>query len=397
MENDNLKQMAMKELATREMARRSQANPDMQGGAQSPANVQAQQDLKQAQQGVGLPAQIGMGVKAIAEPTGRLANSALFGVPGITSELLSGGKLVNPIKNGLRVTQGGTNVFEGGDMSPGQKLAADVGGMLVPGGAILKATGLEKQIGNVIKYSKPENTAKLADEVDNALINSRSKVIDNYGPEYKGIIGKSDVKVNLAEPVKNLIDESGSILQNPEFINSPQSKRIIGLIDTVKDNKTLENISAQEADNIQKAIKQLPSIKTKLQKAATSGKHTVDWTNDERILLNFSNDIKSKVIEAHPELVDLNKGYGDFMNNYKQVRGSFGIKKTPDAGTEGLMKNYHNIPQRFKDTVEKVLPKETANKIKEYNKSQRVGETLKAAGLMGLGAAGLEKYKELVH
>ena len=150
------------------------------------------------------------------------------------------------------------------------------------------------------------------------------------------------------------------------------------MVDKVKDNKVLENMSAKEADQLQKSIKQLPSIKTKLEKGYKTGFHNVDWTNEERILLKFSNDIKSKVIDGHDELAGLNKEYGSFMNSYKQVRGSFGISKSVDTGTEGLMKNYHKLPQRFKDEIEKVLPEGTTNKIKDYNNSVALGHQEKA-------------------
>lgn len=150
MENDDLKQQAMQELARRELVKRTQSNPDMQGGALSPANVKAQQDQKQAEAGVSLPAQVGMAAKAVAEPVGRMANSAMFGIPGITSELLSGGKMVNPMTNGLKVTQGGTNVFEGKDMSPGQQLSADIGGAFTPGGLTKNALNIVGKLGNKI-------------------------------------------------------------------------------------------------------------------------------------------------------------------------------------------------------------------------------------------------------
>lgn len=125
-------------------------NPDLQGGATSPANIKAQQDLSQAQAGVSPLAQAGQAVQAVAEPAGRMANSAMFGIPGITSELLSGGKLVNPLTNRLRVTQGGTNIFEGKDMTTGQQLAADVGGAFAPVGALLNVSGVIPKVDGFI-------------------------------------------------------------------------------------------------------------------------------------------------------------------------------------------------------------------------------------------------------
>ena len=367
------------------------------GGATSPANIEAQKNLKKAQYDNSFIQSIGRDVKSVVNPVKYLFNQSLLGIPGITSELLSGGKMVNPLNNNLRVTKGGSNIFDTKDLSYGQKLALDIGSMLIPGAAIAKATGIEKQLGNVVRFSNPKNTAKLADDVDNSLMLAHDKVVKEFGPEYDRIIGKSDKTINLSEPVNNLVKESSDILKNSEFAKTPQAQRVINMVDKVKDNKVLENMSAKEADQLQKSIKQLPSIKTKLEKGYKTGFHNVDWTNEERILLKFSNDIKSKVIDGHDELAGLNKEYGSFMNSYKQVRGSFGISKSVDTGTEGLMKNYHKLPQRFKDEIEKVLPEGTTNKIKDYNNSQRVGQTLKTLGLTGLGLVGLEKAKKFVN
>lgn len=392
--------------------------PEYQGGATSPANVKAQGDLQKAQQD--------------ASPGGFFKNHPILSMLQGGPELVTGKSLsqtVDENSNKTDITPEQAEAYKkkwGEYPSDFNKLntldrfkkigaeaidmATSPSNVIIPGisklaaipaeaGAGLVSKALVDPIKNVIKYSNPKIVAKLADDVDSSLLMSRNKVVDNYGPEYKSIIGKSEQKVNLADPIKNLIEESDSVLQNAEFANSPQAKRILGLVDVVKNDSTLENISAQEADNIQKAIKQLPSIKTKLQKAATSGKHTVDWTNDERILLDFSNDIKSKVIEAHPELVNLNKGYGDFMNSYKKVRGSFGVKKT-----ENLMRNFNNeeqVPQRFKDLLEGVLPEDSINKISQYSDAVSTGKILKTLGLLGggaaLGSVGLGKAKELLH
>lgn len=401
MENDDLKQAALKEMATRELARRTQQNSDLQGGATSPANVKAQADLKQAQFNASPVGLLPTEAKAIAEPIGRAANSAMFGIPGITSELLSGGKLVNPLNNGGRVTQGGTNIFEGKDMSQGQQMTADLAGALVPGGALLKGLGIEKNLGNVVKYSKPQNQVKLADEVQNSLMSQKRNVIDKYGKEYDSIIGQSDKKVNIDPAIKNFVDEAQSLMQNPDFVQqvavkNPQATKIFDMVNGFKEATGTEAISAKEADNLSKFIKNMPGIKSKLAQASKNGYHTVQWTNEDRMLLGLADDIKGQIVEAHGELGALNKDYGQFMNAYKKVAPDFKVGTTINK-----LKNYGEYDPQKQQLLEGILPKQTVDKIKDFSRADATSKVLKKIGLWGatgaLGAAGLGEARKLLH
>lgn len=375
MANDDLRKSAIKELARRELSRRE----NLKGGASSPANIKAQSDLKQAQQANNPIGMAGTYAKDIAEPVGVAANTAMFGIPGLISKKVSN-----------------KDVFEGKDLTGGQKLMAEGVGMLAPTGALLRVTGVERLIGDVIKYSKPKAQASLAEKVQNGLQEAKHTVINNYGKEYDKIIGNSDIRVNLKSPIKNFIDEGKSITENPEFVQqlaakNPQAKKVMDLIETVKSDKVPEELSAKEADNLSKAIKSLPGIKTKLQQGSKYGFHTVQWTNEDRMLLGLADDIKGSVIEAHPELSSLNKEYGSFMNAYKRVSPDFKI-----GTTISKLKNYSQYDPQKRQLLEGILPKDTINKVRDFNRSAKTWEVMKKLGLGAVSVGALKEAHDLM-
>lgn len=265
-------------------------------------------------------------------------------------------------------------------------------------GPVLKAAGMAvspittpigNAIKNVVKYAKPQNQVKLAEEVQNGLMSQKRAVIDNYGKEYESIVGKSQNKVDLTPAVKNFVDEAQSLMQNSEFsqqvaAKNPQAMRIFDMTDKISKAQGLESISAKEADSLTKYIRSLPSIKSKLNQASAKGWHTVQWSNEDRMLLGLADDIKGSVIQAHPELGSLNKEYGQFMSAYKNVAPDFKIGTTINK-----IKNYGEYDPQKQQLLEGILPKQTADKIKDFNNADKTSKFLKNIGLYGLSAAGL--------
>lgn len=352
--------------------------PQYQGGANSPALVKAKEDVSKLQgQNTNLDTQSGI-VNAAANATWPVS---LMMQKGIT----------------------GTDARPSTD-SGGSRMVSDMGMVANPlTGEALKAAGKvigvgTKAIGDVIKYAKPKAQSTLAEEVQNSLLQSKHNVINNYGKEYENIIGNSDEKINISPAIKNFVDEGQSIMQNPEFAQqiaskNPAANKILDLVKTVTNEKVPEELSAKEADSLSKSIKNLPGIKSKLQQASKYGFHTVQWTNEDRMLLGLADDIKSGVIDAHPELSILNKDYGNFMNAYKRVSPDFKI-----GSTISKLKNYNSYDPQKRQLLEGIIPKDTTNKIKDFNRATITGELLKklgigAASAAGIGAAGLEGVK----
>ncbi len=371
MDNNDLKQQAMKEMASRELSRR-QSQPKQPMNVGDVANVVGKN--------------LGKAVSNIPEEVGVMANTALLGIPGFISKKVSG-----------------KDVFAGNDLSPESKMMAEGAGMVAPVGGALKMIGEIPLIKSVGKFANPKNQVKLAEEVQNTLQSQKHDVIENYGKEYEKIVGNSNKKVNLDVPVKNFVDESQSLMQNPEFAQqvaakNPQAMKIFDLTDKVSKAKGLDSMSAKEADNLSKYIKNLPGIKSKLAQASKQGWHTVQWSNEDRMLLGLADDIKGEVIQAHPDLQGLNQEYGQFMNSYKKVAPDFRI-----GSTISKLKDYHTYDPQKKELLEGILPKDTVNKIKEFNRANVMSNVLKKVGIgaakgtgIGLGVeAGAEFMKHL--
>lgn len=325
------------------------ARPEFQGGAESQVNLQAQQGQKDAEFG--------------ASPLGVLkaVNMENISKPDVVGDTLS-------------------------SIAPAA-LTWNMNPLVMLG----KASGVGKTISNIGKYSKPQNQVKLADEVQNALMSQKRGVMDKYGKEYESIIGKSESKVNLNEPVKNFVDEAQSLMQNPEFVQqvaakNPQATKILDMVNRFKATKGLDevglDISAKEADSLSRYIRNMPGIKSKLNQASKQGWHTVQWSNEDRMLLNLADDIKGTVVEAHPELLNLNKEYGQFMNAYKKVSPDFKI-----GNTVSKLKEYSSYDPQKQQLLEGILPKDTIGKIKEFESADKTYKVLKNLGLIAGGGA----------
>lgn len=345
---------------------------EFQGGATSPANLQAQEDVKKAQ----------FDTDILDVPIAPMAAANQFA--GNIPRMLTGGKFPEA------TTTEGRFVSDVGGL---------VGGMVSPVyPAILKPLGnlagkainpIAKSFSDVMKYSKPQNQIKLADEVQNALMSQKRNVIDKYGKEYESIIGQSKSKVDLSPAIKNFIDESQSLMQNPEFAQqvaakNPQAMKIFDMADKMARTNGLESISAKEADSLSKYIKNMPGLKSKLDQANKKGWHTVQWSNEDRMLLGLADDIKGSVIQSHPELQGLNTEYGQFMNSYKKVAPDFKI-----GSTISKLKDYGNYDPQKAQLLEGILPKETVSRIKDFSNAEVTSNVLKKLGLGAAGAAGM--------
>jgi len=387
--NDNIKQQAMKELARRELAKReSSRTPTAVSEPESVATMGVdyvrQHPFKSLFQG--LPQTLTG--KTVEDRAVENINSPDF-------------MQVESAPYDRQIPRAGNAAFNrvvGGQMAdmataPANALAAPVlKGVGMAGGAIKSAvqgTPIGKLISDMGKYSKPQAQAEFADEVQNALLSRKRSVIDNFGKDYEGIIGKSDKSVSLDAPFRNFVDNAQSLMQNPEFsqqvaAKNPQANRIFDLVNKFSKRDYSTEVSAKEADNIVKFINNLPSIRTKLNQGRKNGWHTVQWTNEDRMLIELADDIKSTVVDIHPELGALNKSYGSFMSKYKSVAPEFRIGSTVEK-----MKKYSQLDPQKKVMFEEIMPRGTVNKIKEFERAQATSQLLKKIGLTGAGAFGL--------
>ncbi len=257
-------------------------------------------------------------------------------------------------------------------------------------------TGLGYAIAKGKNWLNPKNQLKLADETRNSLTNAKNTLIEKYGEVYNRTIKQGQGKVSLQEPLLNLIDESDDIVNtikgNSEISEAlakgdPTAKKVMNLVNTfIEKPKEIPELTLQEADGLQKYIRNLPGIRTKLS-SQYKGRQ-VDFTNAERVLLGLSNDIKAQVMNQSPEMNLVNKEYGQFMSNYKQIRPYL---KWNNAITS--FKNIHQLDPAVLEKIQQTVPKEVMNKILTLNRTERAAKLAKWIG--GIAAGGYVTKKVL--
>jgi hypothetical protein len=257
-------------------------------------------------------------------------------------------------------------------------------------------TGLGYAIAKGKNWLNPKNQLKLAEETRISLAKVKNNLIEKYGDVYNRTIKQGQGRVSLQEPLLNLIDESDDIVNtikgNVEISEAlakgePNAKRVMNIINQFIENKQVPtNLSLQEADGLQKYIKNLPSIRNKL--ASQYKGRQVDFTNADRVLLNLANDIKSQVMNLAPEMNLVNKEYGQFMSNYKQIRPYI---KWNNAITN--FKNIHQLDPAILDKLQQTIPKDVMGKILSLNRTERAAKLAK--WVSGIAAGGYVTKKVL--
>lgn len=298
--------------------------------------------------------------------------------------------------SGNRVPQFG-DVFAGAGVP--EPLAA-TGGLLVSmgmGGLAGKAVKAEKAvkgavakpfnpIKNVIKYSKPQNRMSLLDDVRNSYLKYKKDLTDIFGGEYEKVISESNIKVNLSRPVMEWFEDHGkNVLNNKDFRDAlktkdPTANRIYKIIDAITNPNSklnLDEVSASDADTFRKFIEGLPGIKSKLAMSFKKGKGMVDFTDDERILLDLANNIKSEIIGSHPTLGGLNDFYREGKNNINLFRKYI---LGPDIrATQSNIRKF-NHAQDFdvvRTASQAILDKKTLKNVMDYSDADNFSQLLK--------------------
>jgi len=237
-------------------------------------------------------------------------------------------------------------------------------------------------------WLNPNTQKNVAQETRNALFQLKRDAVNKYGKVYDKVIKQGQGKVSLQEPLLNLIDESDDVVSTIKgqqeisealLKGDPQAKRVMGIVEAfMKDPKTLESLSLQEADALQKYINNLPSIRTKLARSAKLGLGQVDLTNAERVLVGFSDDIKAQVLNLAPEMNLVNKEYGFVTNSIKKLRPFVKEGTAIDS-----FKKFNTYNAEIKDWFN-ILPPKTLQKIMNINRAEIWANIAKR---IGIGAA----------
>lgn len=257
---------------------------------------QATPQPTQPQEGIGqmLLRNTGMAARNTLEAGGRALNSATFGIPGAISQGLSGGRVVNPLTHGLNMMEGGTNIFEGKDLSGGDKLQADVAGMVAPIGGVagLMTRPLLKALGNISDLKKVQKSQETLSEMNFKNLKSEAEKIGAEYPSIDAITRK--LGLQKAEKVQPL----------QEAVNSEKST------------------FSQVKDSLKKDIADTQKIKTEKlkltkdaqanQRAQTMAELKQTKADTEKALTGEASDVVKYLKDSIPEKIkSYNKGYGD--------------------------------------------------------------------------------------
>ena len=264
-------------------------------------------------------------------------------------------------------------------------------------GAIFGSIAGALQSSIINKWLKPKNQLALTEEARNSLVGQKNQMVEGFGKQYQSIMKEAQGKtISLRDAFNGLLentDDAINTIQGQTDFNqalaqgNPTAKKLLNLLKTFQNNPQviMENISVEEADTLQKFIKQMPGIQGKLQRAYKYGFEQVDWTNAERIMLDFANDIKANVLDLAPELKMLNQNYGQFMTNYKQIRPY--LKWNRGISTILNIHQPQNLP--VLDLLQKTLPQNLIQNILQMNRTLRNAELLKRIGVIaGAGTLG---------
>ena len=257
-------------------------------------------------------------------------------------------------------------------------------------------TGLSYAVARGKNWLNPKNQIKLAEDSRNSLVGKKQAMLEKYGDVYNRTIKQGQGKISLQEPLLNLIDESDDIVNTikgqteiSEALTKgePNARKILNMVNSFIENpKAGEDLTIQNADLLQKYIRNLPSIRNKLARGYKTGFEQVDFTNADRVLLNFANDIKVKVLDLAPEMSLVNKEYGQFMTNYKQLRPYLKWDRAISN-----FKNLHQLDPAVLNKFQQVLPRNIVRNILQMNRVNRSVQLLKRIGGAALiGGVGAE-------
>ncbi len=355
-------------------------------------------------------APIAKGVGEIAGFAGGIPGKVMGGVnQGLNKAIPSMSTIPSSIKGMLTGATAGASMLPSPEEAPTMQQAKGVMGQRVGGGMALGGLvgAIAPQVTKFQKWLNPKNQLKLAEEARNSLFTQKQQQVENFGKQYDEIIKNSaDKNISLGEAFKGLMENTDDAVNSFSSVkefndalasNNPTAKKLMSLVKSINEGQSVPiNVTVKEADALQKFVKGLPGIKTKLEKGYKYGFQSVDWNNSERIMLDFANDIKASVLDTAPELKALNQSYGKFMTQYKQLRPYLKW----NSAVPNIM-DIHN-PQKVAilDLMQRVLPQNIMKDMLMMNRTVRNAELLKMIGgktLRGaaMGVGGYGAYKLL--
>lgn len=329
-----------------------------QGGAMSPANLQAQQAVKQAQGKVNnLDPQIAaVGAAYNASwPASAYAMQAMGTKP-------TGSILGLPTQNVPQATTGGGALMQdiGGIANP---LTGEVVNIGLKGiGTVGKAIGNTiPQIPTIFSSSKAANLEKV---INKAFIGVKQAATDKFGKDLEALsIANPNKTVSLRGVVDNINQNIGDMAPEAQavFRKTPILKDLI-------DNPKLANdVPLKDTQEI------LNYINTKVPK-------NIKYNHLD--VLDTLHDVKASQLDAFPEMAGVKADYQKIIEPYNQVKQYFRFNKTLNS-----IKNGFGGPSGIEAVKKLGLPEDVINQIGGYKNASKL---IKASPWLVGGALGTD-------
>lgn len=323
------------------------------------------QNIKSEPVGNMIARNAGTSLRDTVETAGVAANTAMFGIPGIVSQAASGGKFTGKLSP---MIEGGTNVFEGKDLTGGQKVMAEGIGMTAPIGEginLLSKTPAARVIGGVMKYGKQDEQAKLADTVRKAAYQAKTDAVNQFG---EGIDNLAKSNPGKSVSLRNVVDGINSNMADM----APEAKSVLRktpiLKDLLNNPASADNVSLKDTQDI------INYINTKVPRNIKA---------NHLDILDTLNDTRAAQLDAFPEMSGVRAKYGDFINSFNSIKG----KLKGGSLIDNMSKDFGDA--EVQKDVRKVLNEDMLNEVRKFQQAKQV---LKVAGIMGnyalKGAAG---------
>ncbi len=227
------------------------------------------------------------------------------------------------------------------------------------GAGILSSIGLGGvRVGQLTRRGGPKVAPQIAARVRASFVTAGKQA----GQKFDAAITQIDParRVSLRSTIESLKEQVRTSPKLGSDLRAGMKRSKNKLLQKLLDNPELaDDLTIRQAQDIKNTITRIPSLTTK------SGKFGVQFSDTDLDLLEAVTDIRGEMLEAAPEMSEINKQFGQVRETFKLLKNRF---------KEGSLLG--NIEKNFKDPeilkrVKEFLPAEALQDIKLLGQSMR--------------------------
>ena len=260
-----------------------------------------------------------------------------------------------------------------------------------PGQVLLKQLLKKRSVPKVKTVENVKNPVQFGDNVRLNLFDVKRKAGEVFAKDLDNLINKNPggkISTDFVDNIRFDIDDAGKQITNSDLGRIRQQVRLgerrsgnnvlSNLLDDTPFKSKPSEITLQESRQIQETIKKIPTIKRKLDKGKLA-----NWESQDLPLLDILDDVRSRQLEAFPELSEVNKAYAQVIGDYNFVKSKFARGRL----LRNIKNNFGNDPDTL-DAINKLLDPKVVSQIGGYRKVINfLGLTKNTAVATGVGAA----------